>query len=332
MRASVLLPFRDAEPTLGAALDSLLRERFDFEIVAVDDGSRDDGAALVASFAARDSRVRLVRTAPLGLVAALERARSEARAPVLVRMDADDVSLNERIAREVTTLEGDASIGLIATQVELRSEEPVGEGLCRYVAWQNTLLSASDHAREVFVESPLCHPTFAMRREVLEALGGYRDGPFPEDYDLVLRVHAAGLTISKLPFVGLAWTHSSGRLTFRDPRYSTDAFRTLKIEHLRPMLARESRPLVVWGAGRDGRRFLRELLSHGVSVTCVVDISPKKIGRTIYGLPIVTPDSLPARADAFVVVSVGTRGARELIRADLDARGYRELEDYRCVA
>ena len=108
------------------------------------------------------------------------------------------------------------------------------------------------NAREVFVESPVCHPTFAMRTAVLRQLGGYREGPFPEDYDLVLRIHRAGLGIRKLPFVGLSWRHADGRLTFRDPRYSVDAFRELKITHLLPILGLETRPIVLWGAGRDG--------------------------------------------------------------------------------
>lgn len=332
MLASVLLPFRDAERTIADALDSLLAEEGDFEVVAIDDGSCDASAEIVSTRAERDRRLVLVRTPPRGLVHALELARSLARAEFLVRMDADDIHRSPRVRACVNALVGDEHLAIVGTRVDVLSDEPVGDGLARYVAWQNTLQTPEEHALEAYVESPICHPTFAIRREVLESLGGYRDGDFPEDYDLLLRIHEHGLAMAKLPLVGLAWRHTNGRLTFRDPRYSPDAFRRLKVEHLAPRLRRETRPVVLWGAGRDGRRFLRDVLGAGVTVSSVVDISPRKIGRVIYTLPIIAPDGLPPAGEAFIVVSVGTRGARGLIRADLTSRGYQERVDFVCVA
>lgn len=331
-RATVLLPFRDSGATIGAAVDSVLAEDEDFELLAVDDGSQDDGPSIVADRASRDPRVRLIRTGPRGLVPALARGLDEARSPFLVRMDGDDLHHAPRIARSVEALEVDPTLGLVGTRVRVLTDAVPGEGLLRYVDWQAGILEPEDHAREVFVESPLCHPTFAMRTETLRALGGYRDGPFPEDYDLVLRVHGAGLGMRKLPFVGLDWRHRDGRLTFRDPRYSVEAFRELKIEHLLPLLAATGRQNLVWGAGRDGRRFARTLLARGGSFDAFLDIDPKKIGRIAQGRPILSFESLPPPSEAFVVVSVGTRGARELIRTELRSRGYRELLDFRCVA
>lgn len=331
-RASVLLPFRNAAPTLPEALSSLLAEEGDYEVVAVDDGSSDEGASIVAEWSRIDGRVRLVRTPPLGLVAALNRALAEATAPIILRMDADDVHHPPRLTATVAALEADPSIGLVGTRVEILSDEPVGAGLRRYVDWQNGLLDRDSHAREVFVESPVCHPTFGIRTTLLRELGGYRDGPFPEDYDLVLRVHARGLAIEKLGLVGLSWRHTSGRLTFRDPRYGTDAFRALKAEHLEPLVASVGRPLVLWGAGRDGRRFARTWLERGLPLARLVDIAPAKIGRTAQGRPIVGPDALTDPSAGFVVACVGTAGARALIRADLERRGYVELADFRCLA
>lgn len=330
-RASVLLPFRNAERTLAEALESVLAEDEDFELIAIDDGSSDGGPAIAAEIALADRRVRLVRTEPRGLVPALNLGVELAGSEFLVRMDADDVHHAPRIARSCEAL-ADRSLGLVGTRVDVLADAQPGDGLLRYVAWQGALLDPDDHARELFVESPVCHPTFAMRTAQLRELGGYRDGPFPEDYDLVLRIHRAGLGIRKLPFVGLSWRHAHGRLTFRDPRYSVDAFRELKTAHLLPLLADSGRPILVWGAGRDGKRFARSLRARGVRIDRFVDIDPKKIGRTAQGSPIISFEALPGPGDAFVVVSVGTAGARGLIRTELLARGYRELLDFRCVA
>ena len=101
-----------------------------------------------------------------------------------------------------------------------------------------------------------------FRRAALEALGGYRSVPFPEDYDLFLRLVDAGYGLAKVPVLGLRWRHRARRLTFTDPRCSPDALRLCKATHLAHLLAREPRPLYVWGAGRDGRRFARRLVER----------------------------------------------------------------------
>lgn len=330
MLASVLLPFRDAAPTLGEALDSLLAEAGEFEVLAIDDGSEDGGGDVVT--ARRDPRLRLLRSPGSGIVAALNHGRDLAVGAFVVRMDADDVHLPGRIAASVAALEADATLGVVGTTVELLASVAAGEGLVRYVAWQNALLTPEDHAAELYVESPICHPTFALRAETLRALGGYREGPFAEDYDLLLRVDALGLGLAKVREPGLRWRHSSGRLTFRDPRYGVDTFRHLKTEHLAPRLARERRDVFFWGAGRDGRRMLRVLLARGVGVRAVVDVDPRKIGRTLHGLPIVGMESLPGPERAYVLACVGTRGARALIRDHLEAAGYADVRDFRMLA
>jgi hypothetical protein len=72
---------------------------------------------------------------------------------------------------------------------------------------------------DLFVESPLVHPSVMARAAALRALGGYRVFDGPEDYDLWLRAHAAGLRFAKLSEVLLDWRDSPRRLTRRDPRY-----------------------------------------------------------------------------------------------------------------
>ena len=91
-RVSVLLPVRDGLPFLGDCLASLKAQSLRrFEIVAVDDGSRDGSAELLADEALRDSRLRLLRQPRCGLVTALNRGLEACRAPYVARIDADDI-------------------------------------------------------------------------------------------------------------------------------------------------------------------------------------------------------------------------------------------------
>src|SRR5512134_2836642 len=90
---SVLLPVRDAMPFLRASIASLAQQTFrDFEIVAVDDGSTDGSGEWLERRAVHEPRLRVLRGAPRGLPAALQKALASARAPLLARHDADDLS------------------------------------------------------------------------------------------------------------------------------------------------------------------------------------------------------------------------------------------------
>ena len=139
--------------------------------------------------------------------------------------------------------------------------------------------------RERFVESPLVHPSVVLRTEALRALGGWRDGPFPEDYELWLRAIDAGRRFARLPEVLLRWRDTPSRLTRSDPRYGRDRFLATKLEALcRGPLS--GRPAVVWGAGPIGKSWSRALAAAGRAAAAFVEVDPRKIGTRIHGVPV----------------------------------------------
>jgi glycosyltransferase involved in cell wall biosynthesis len=334
---SVVMPFRDAAATIEEALASVLaQEGPAIEVLAVDDGSTDDGAARARSAATRalaKGRLRVLCAEGRGLVAALETGVRAARGELVARMDADDVSLPGRFARQVEALRAAPEVAAMGTRVEAFADPGIalGGGLLAYVAWLNELVSPDDHARDVFVEAPLCHPSVMLRRAALSAVGGYRDAPWAEDYDLWLRLHAAGYRLAKVPDVLLRWRHSRGRATFSDPRYAPGALREARAFYLAPWLRARGREVAVWGAGQTGKRLARALEQSGVCAARFVDIDPKKLGGVARGAPIVAPEAL-RRGQQTIVVAVGARGARALVRARLVEMGFREGDDFVCAA
>lgn len=325
---SVLLPCRDNAATLREAVEGILAEReVALELVLVDDGSRDDTPALVADLAARDPRVVPLRTEGLGIVGALNLALAAARAPLIARMDGDDLSRPGRLAAQRDLLRARPDVSLVATRVTAEPDEAVGEGMRRYVAWQNDLLSPEDHRREIFVESPVCHPSVMLRRSVFDAVGAYREVPWPEDYDLWLRMDAAGLRMAKLDAVLLAWRHRAGRLTHTHPRYARERITEAKGAFLARRVRAMGGELAVWGAGPTGRRLARAMEPEGVRAARFVDIDPAKVGRVARGARIVSPDALVRGRDT-VVVAVGSFGARGIIRDALRAMGFAEGQDF----
>ncbi len=328
---SVLLPYRNAGATLREAATSVLDDMGpEDELVAVDDGSTDDGPAIAAALAARDGRVVNVSTGGVGVAGALMRGLDRCRGEWIARMDADDISLPGRLEAERALLESDASLGAVATRVEPFGES-AGEGIRRYVAWQNGLVSAGDHARSIFIESPICHPSTMLRRSALDAVGGFHSGEFAEDYDLWLRLVDAGWGIAKVPRVLLRWRIHGQNVTWNDPRLSFEALRRLRARHL---AKRIDRPFGIWGAGAYGVRLARELDANGRRVSFFIDIDPLKIGRTRRGAPIVDVERGLERAKcerALLVVAIAVYGARDIVRGQLAERGFVEGSDFVCA-
>ncbi len=199
MRISVVLPVRDEESLLEEALESLLRQsERDFEVIAVSDGSSDGVREVLARFAARDGRVKPLHQARSGIVAALNRGLRQARGIYIARMDSDDICRPERLALQADFLDREPNIGLVGSRVEYLGDAKKNEGLAHFVRWSNSLIAARDIALYRFVESPLIHPSVMFRRELPERFGPYRDGPFPEDYELWLRWMEMGVRMAKL--------------------------------------------------------------------------------------------------------------------------------------
>jgi glycosyltransferase involved in cell wall biosynthesis len=330
---SVVLPFHDAEATLREAAESVLADlgRHD-ELVMIDDRSRDGGPAIARALAARDARVVLTATAGEGgIVEALTVGVDQAKGELIGRMDADDVSLPGRFAAERALLRDRPELGAVAVQVELFPSFDGGMG--RYIAWQNGLLSPEDHARSVLVEAPLCHPATLLRRSALRAVGGYREVPWAEDFDLWLRLDAAGFALAKVPEVLFRWRVRPDSLTWTGTKSSHERMRLARAAFLDERL--RGRAYAVGGAGTTGRRLARALEGHGMRASFFIDIDPRKIGRTARQVPIVSADEGLSRArrdEACVVVAVGAEGARDLVRAELAARGLVEGRAFVCAA
>ncbi len=330
---SVLLPCRDAERYLEACIESLERQtETDLEFLAVDDGSRDRTGELLSRWAARDSRVRLLRTPGRGIVASLRLAAARARAPLLARMDADDVAQPERLARQCRYLAAHPTLAGCGSRVAYFPRSAIGSGYRRYETWLNGLSTPDELARDLFVECPIAHPSMVVRVEAYRRVGGYRRRDWPEDYDLVLRLHARGMRMGNVPELLLHWRVTPARLSARSEAYSPAAFRRCKVHFLRAFVP-EGRRLVVWGAGKVGKGFARELLRQGHEIEAFVELDPRKIGQRVHGAPVVEPAALSSLfRQSYVLIAVGSPGARREIREALCELGFEELRDYRAVA
>ena len=331
---SVLLPARNAAPTVASAVRSVLAQtRPALEIIVVDDRSTDGTAAILRGLASEDSRLKVIPGTGSGLVAALNLGLGHCRGDYVARMDADDESLPERLAASVAALEADPSLAAVGTQVEIfREDRPVSPNMQAYARWMNGLTTPERLFADRLVESPLCHPSATLRRAVLEDVGRWREGEFAEDYELWLRLLDKGNRLTNVPRVLFRWRDADRRLTRVDPRYSQAQHLRLKARWLGRGPLREARRCAIWGAGRIGLSLARLLRAQGVEVARFIDVDPGKLGQRIDGARVCPPEELGPPAQAHLVCAVGAKGARENIRRFLDGRGWIEGQHYTCAA
>jgi hypothetical protein len=266
-------------------------------------------------------------------VPALNTALEHARAPLLARMDADDVALSRRLELQARRLFSDRRLSVLGCRVRHGAAPgAAGAGMAAYVRWSNALLRHAEIARDALVESPLVHPSVMVRATLLRRLGGYRDFDGPEDYDLWLRALLAGARFAKLPQALLLWRDSAQRLTRRDPRYAAARFLALKLEALERTHLLAPRPLVIWGAGKAGKAWSRALLARGHRLAGFVEVDPRKLGQRIHGAPVWACAGAGQVPGALHLAAVPRPGARARIRAEAARHGLREGRDLVAVA
>lgn len=329
------MPVRDGARWVRRAIGSLLvqTERA-IEVVVVDDGSGDRTVERVEAIARRDPRVRLLAGGHEGIAAALARGVDASRAPLIARADADDWSHPARLACQRELLDARPDIDVVGCGVRSVPRRRVAEGYRRYDAWTNGIRSPDAHRRTRFIESNVPHPTAMMRRTALERAGGYRDPPWPEDFDLWLRLHEVGARFAKVDRVLYLWRDRVDRASRADPRYRRDAFIAARAHYLARAELLAGRRVILWGTGPVGGRLSRALESHGVQTIAFVDVDPAAAGRTRLGAPVLRPASLQDDAwrDVPVLASVAARGARDAIRDALVASGRVDERDFLVVA
>jgi glycosyltransferase involved in cell wall biosynthesis len=172
-------------PYLALAIESIQAQTFaDWEFLIVNDGSSDGSREIIDNFAARDPRIRAIHQENRGLVASLNRLVDEARAPLIARMDGDDISLPTRFEKQLAFLAEYPDHGVVGTWATCIDETGALRGDCGEKPITHEEMVAA------FEYGPLlCHPSVIMRRDVVRGVGGYRAAyKHCEDYDLWLRL------------------------------------------------------------------------------------------------------------------------------------------------
>ncbi|MCG8476860.1 MAG: glycosyltransferase [Cytophagales bacterium] len=325
---SVVIPFYKPGESFRRCLKSLAAQSFsDFEALLVGNNPDALSISIAREFVKADRRFRILEENRQGVVFASNRGMQAANGDYLVRMDSDDWMHPERLEKQLRFLEENPFCDAVSCLVQYEGVENA-EGFRHYVEWVNRQRTPEEIFSSRFVESPVVNPTFMVRKSVPERLGWYREGSFPEDYELWLRWLHAGVRVCKITEVLHYWSDSPDRLTRTDSRYAVNSFFRLKTDYVAGFLQqRNIESVCVWGAGKRARQRLEYLREKGIQVHAFLDLKTKSVD----GIPCHAYSDYDYDGREFILSYVTNRGKGDEVRAYLESRGLKAEEHFLCL-
>lgn len=207
---TVVMPVHNARPFLTCSIESILAQTFsDFEFIILDDGSTDGSAELLQEWARRDARIQLHQTEKrLGLSGSSNAVVAKARAPIIARMDGDDVAHPDRLRRQWEVLQSNPDIVAVGT-------------LCDGIDASGEVVRPRDRWRLVRKSTyiPFPHGSAMFRRAAFDAVGGYDESVLrAEDQDLFTRMMAQGRVMTLPDLLYSYRYHTSNSTLFNSIR------------------------------------------------------------------------------------------------------------------
>ena len=193
---SVVLPVYNGAHYLNEAIDCMLGQTFDdFELIIIDDGSTDHSASIISAYT--DSRIRFYSQNNQGLAATLNRGISLAKGTYIARQDQDDISLPDRLLKQVNFLQAHPEYGMVGTWASIWEETKPTGGFHKHPT-DNVSLKF-----DLLFDNAFVHSSLMIRKTVFDEVGTYctdLDRQPPEDYELWSRV-ARKFRVANIPEV-----------------------------------------------------------------------------------------------------------------------------------
>ncbi len=319
---SVILPFYRCGEKLDTAVRSIVNQTLSlWELILVNNNACKISEEIALRWIRTDPRVRMIREREQSVASAMNSGLRNARAPLVARMDADDISFPDRLKKQADFLGRHPETGAVSSRAVFKSELGNSTGFSLYVRWQNSIITHREHYLSRFIESPLAQPTIMFRKELIDRYGEYSTENLPEDYELWLRWFEKGVRFYKIPEPLVQWNDHGERLTRTHPGYSEEAFRRVRYEYLSRWLVEnltDGRKLVVCGASRNIIRKAGHLSDLGVDIHGFTDVRPRRSP----GINFIPYRDLADPEKYFILNLISKRGAGEAIRSHFTSLGF----------
>lgn len=262
---SILMPVKNAGPWLEECLLSIQNQGLNqWELIAVNDHSKDKSLAILNDFKSRDERIIVLDNPGNGIVDALNTALNKSSGNYITRMDADDVMPQNKLQLfyEAVQLHPNS---IVTGKVKYFSKNPVSKGYLEYEQWLNERCEKEDHWKWIYRECVIASANWLAPKEAV----AINEGIYPEDYQLTLKWYAEHRQIKSLKEVTHLWREHPKRTSRNSKYYQQEAFFELKLRHFLNTDRDESRPIMVMGKNQKAKliqRFLKRQNIHYIPV------------------------------------------------------------------
>jgi len=279
---SIVMPMRNAIPYLNECIVSIINQtNINWELIVVNDHSTDKSYDVLSKFAEQDKRITALNATGKGIIDALQQAYSKTSGTYITRMDADDIMPKQKLELMLNQLLRTPN-SVVTGKIKYIGEN-LREGYQKYEAWMNTMMENNTHHHYMYKECVIPSPAWMTSRTLFDSIGGFTSNTYPEDYDLTLRFYQANIPIIAVNELVHIWRDYQERTSRNDPNYSFNSFEVLKTQYFINVDYDQSKSLVLWGAGKKGKKIAQLLIEHNIKFIFACNNS-KKINKDIYGM------------------------------------------------
>ncbi|MEX0273844.1 MAG: glycosyltransferase [Flavobacteriaceae bacterium] len=322
------MPFKDTAVYLPECLDSILAQTYaHWEVLAVNDHSQDASCDIVADMAQKDSRIKWYHNEGQGIIPALRTAYAHSSGTYITRMDSDDIMVPEKLEVMVRQLQQYGPGHIAVGQVRYFSHRGISDGYARYETWINGLTALGANFSDIYKECVIPSPCWMVHRTDLNKCGAFDRDRYPEDYDLTFRFYKGRLKCLPNRKLLHYWRDYDTRTSRTHEHYAQNYFLDIKLHYFLMLDYDSPRPLVVWGAGNKGKAIAKGLIANGLNFNWLCD-NPKKIGKKIYGQPMVHFSQMETLQAPQSIITVANEKAQKEIRDYLGSLDQKPGADY----
>ena len=326
---TIIMAVKDTAPYLHDCLNSILAQTYqNWELIAVNDHSSDDSPKILQEYATKDSRIRFLNSDKPKLIPTLQVGYAETKGTLINRMDSDDKMPDYKIQVLVEEWNKHGKGTVIAGGTNhFVDEGVVGDGFIKYEEWLNEVARTSTHYQEIYRECVIPSHCWLIHKEDFDAAGAFDPIIYPEDYDLCFRFYKLGLTIIGIDKILHHWRDRSDRISRTWEEYQDNRYFDLKLRFFYELDRDKTRPLVLWGAGKNGKDMAKLLQSYNDKFHWVCD-NERKIGKDIYGVRMEHYENIKTIENPQIIIVVASPTGKKEIEEQLISWNKKSVVDF----
>ncbi len=326
---SIIMAVKDTAPYLHECIDSIIAQTYkNWELIAVNDHSSDDTPTILRDYSASEPRIKYFDSDRPKLIPTLQVAYAQVSGDLINRMDSDDRMPSYKLQVLVDEWLKYGKGTVIAGGTEhFVDEGEVGGGFLKYERWLNEVARTSSHYEEIYRECVIPSHCWIIHKEDFDRVDAFNPLIYPEDYDLCFRFYRNNLKIIGIDKLLHHWRDRSDRISRTWEEYKDNRYFDMKIRFFYELDRDLTRPLVLWGAGRNGKDMAKLLQAQEDRFHWVCD-NERKIGKDIYDVRIQHYTDIQSLENPQIIVVVSSPDGKNEIQKHLDEWDKKVVDDY----